>query len=80
MCTVRAAHTCRSLMLKRSSTTYAPRGASDSLQPGFPASEANLASFLPRMGCDVLALGGVQQWLRTELAPLCARRLCGLPV
>ena len=50
MCTVRAAHTCRSLMPKRSSTTYAPRGPSDSLQPGFPASEANLASFLPRMG------------------------------
>jgi hypothetical protein len=40
---VRAAHTCRSLMPKGNSTSHASRGSADPLEPGFPASEANLA-------------------------------------
>ena len=41
-CKVRAAHTCKSKMPARNSTSQAYRGSADPLEPGFPASEANL--------------------------------------
>ena len=42
-CKVRArAHTCKSKMPARNSTSQASRGSADPLEPGFPASEANL--------------------------------------